>query len=114
MEKTIKSTTSDVERSNAEIRGKQQLSYARQIITYNAYIHRFEPAEPKVFRVGDIMELQVTFVVTPMKEGMHTMRAILRSIALIEGKFSEVSTTTLQIDMHNMINDCCRRHRGSR
>jgi hypothetical protein len=54
-------------------------------------LNRFEKAEPQVFRVGDIVEVQISFVVTPAKDGKHNMRATLRSIALIDGTYSAVS-----------------------
>ncbi|KIL65175.1 hypothetical protein M378DRAFT_77339, partial [Amanita muscaria Koide BX008] len=52
----------------------------------------FYRVQPQIYRVGDIVEVQVSFVVTPVREGKRKMRTILRSIALINGKFTQVRT----------------------
>jgi hypothetical protein len=43
------------------------------------------------------VEVQVSFVVTPVKQGKRKMRAVLRSIALINGKFTLVCTDHAQM-----------------
>jgi hypothetical protein len=39
-----------------------------------------------------VVEVQVSFVVTPTGQSKRKMRTILRSIALIDGKFAQVRT----------------------
>lgn len=53
-------------------------------------VPRHEPVGPQVFRVGDIVEMQISFVVIPVKGEQYRMVSILRSIALIDGTFSKV------------------------
>lgn len=43
-----------------------------------------------MFRLGDIVEVQMSFVVFPVKAGRSQMKLILRSIALLNGSFSQV------------------------
>ena len=52
---------------------------------------RFEPTELHIFHIGDIVEVQISVVVTPGRDGSHKMRTILRLIALIDGRFSQVN-----------------------
>ncbi|KAF8068805.1 hypothetical protein FPV67DRAFT_1414586, partial [Lyophyllum atratum] len=55
------------------------------------YFHRrirHEPLRPQAFRIGDIVEIQVSFIVVPMKGERYKMMTVLRSIALIDGTFS--------------------------
>ena len=43
-----------------------------------------------MFRVGDIVEVQLSFVGVPIKEKRHKMLVVLRSMALLDGQFSMV------------------------
>ena len=52
---------------------------------------RFKPIEPKIFWIGDIVEMQVSFITMPLQGGKQKLRAVLRSIALLDGKCSQVS-----------------------
>jgi hypothetical protein len=45
---------------------------------------------PTLFRIGDIVEAQVSFVVFPGKNEQRNMRVLLRSIALLDGRFTQV------------------------
>ncbi|GLB39707.1 hypothetical protein LshimejAT787_0702170 [Lyophyllum shimeji] len=60
--------------------------------------HVYEKVGPQMFRVGDIVELQVTFVVVPLKGDRYKMMSVLRSIALIDGSFSQPATTKRSVD----------------
>ncbi|KAF8873003.1 hypothetical protein BD779DRAFT_1452340, partial [Infundibulicybe gibba] len=51
---------------------------------------RFQAAKPHVFRIGDLVEAQVSFAVVPLKGGKCKMLCILRSIALLDGQFVQV------------------------
>ena len=43
-----------------------------------------------MFRVGDIVEVQLSFVGVPIKEKCRKMLVVLRSMALLDGQFSMV------------------------
>lgn len=45
---------------------------------------------PQSFRVGDIVAIQVSFVVIPLKGEKRKMLSILRTVTLIDGTFSKV------------------------
>ena len=47
-----------------------------------------------MFRVGDIVQAQVSFVVIPLKGGRRKMLSILRSLALLDGSLSTVSRSS--------------------
>jgi hypothetical protein len=49
-----------------------------------------EAVNPQIFRVGDIVEAQVSFIVVPLKDNKHKMIVVLRSIALLDASFSQV------------------------
>jgi hypothetical protein len=46
-----------------------------------------------MFRTGDVVEAQVTFMVIPLKEQKRKMLAVLRSLALIKGDIGKVTMT---------------------
>ncbi|RDB30758.1 hypothetical protein Hypma_005840 [Hypsizygus marmoreus] len=46
---------------------------------------------PQTFRVGDLVEVQLSFVVVPLKGDKYKMLAVLRSIALLDGQFRQVA-----------------------
>jgi len=43
-----------------------------------------------MFRIGDIVQAQISFVVIPIKGGRRKMLSVLRSLALLDGNFSMV------------------------
>ncbi|KAF5366486.1 hypothetical protein D9615_005098 [Tricholomella constricta] len=53
-----------------------------------------EKVGPQMFRIGDIIEIQVSFVVVPLKGDRYKMITVLRSIALINGAFSQKAPGT--------------------
>jgi hypothetical protein len=53
---------------------------------------RFEPTGPHVFRIGDIVEVQMSFIVVPLKGKLLKMRTVLHSIALLNGQLTKVSS----------------------
>lgn len=55
---------------------------------------RFDVVSPSIFRPGDIVEAQVSLVTFPAKEGRSVMRLMLRSLALLDGQFAQVCSTT--------------------
>ncbi|KAF8228587.1 hypothetical protein L208DRAFT_1290811, partial [Tricholoma matsutake] len=55
---------------------------------------------PQLFRQGDIVELQLSFVVIPLKEDrkkgkQYKMLVVLRSMALLDTQFSTVNISLL-------------------
>jgi len=49
---------------------------------------RFQSCEPQMFRVGDIVQVQLSFVVIPVKAGRRRMLTVLRSLALLDAAFT--------------------------
>lgn len=49
-----------------------------------------EVVNPQIFRVGDIVEAQVSFIAVPLKDNKYKMIVVLRSIALLDATFSQV------------------------
>lgn len=52
---------------------------------------RFQSAQPQTFRNGDLVELQVSFVAIPLRGERYKMVTVLRSIALLDGRYGQVS-----------------------
>ena len=61
-------------------------NYLLNTDTYGSYID----ANPALFCIGDIIEAQISFIVFLGKNRQRNMRLILRSIALLNGQFTEV------------------------
>ncbi|KAF8809206.1 hypothetical protein BYT27DRAFT_7232338 [Phlegmacium glaucopus] len=55
---------------------------------------RVETIGPQIFRIGDIVEIQVSFIVVPLKDNKFKMIVVLRSIALLDPYFSQVKITS--------------------
>ena len=51
-------------------------------------IHRYQPCEPQMFRVGDIVQAQLSFVIIPVKAGRRKMLTVLQSLALLDAAFT--------------------------
>ncbi|KAF8809758.1 hypothetical protein BYT27DRAFT_7093807 [Phlegmacium glaucopus] len=51
---------------------------------------KFTACEPQMYRVGDIVQAQFSFVVIPIKGNRRKMLSVLRSLALLDGSFSMV------------------------
>ncbi|KAF8875565.1 hypothetical protein BD779DRAFT_1450017, partial [Infundibulicybe gibba] len=52
----------------------------------------FVKSGPQSFRKGDIVEVQVSFVVVPLKEQRYKMMGVLHAIALLDTSFSQEAT----------------------
>lgn len=48
------------------------------------------PYDPAKFRIRDIVEAQLSFLAIPLRD-KYRMKAVLRSLALIDGTHAEVS-----------------------
>jgi hypothetical protein len=56
--------------------------------------YRFCQADPVQFRVGDIVEVQITIAAVPMRNNKFKMICQLRSLALLDGAFTDVSKSS--------------------
>ena len=56
----------------------------------------FDPAK---FRMGDIVEVQLSFMAIPVRQ-KHRVRIMLRSLALMSSKHSEVLFIQIHFIMH--------------
>lgn len=52
----------------------------------------FRATGPQIFQLGDIVEVQVSFIAVPLRGKKWKISTILRSINLFEGKFTQVRT----------------------
>lgn len=68
---------------------KYHVCVKRSLLTY--IIIRFEPAEPTMFRVGDLVEVHMTAIVVSVRDGRFKMILQLRSLALLDASFTNVS-----------------------
>lgn len=55
-------------------------------------INRYITIGPQAFRVGDIVEAQLSIVMVPMKAEKHKMINVLRTLTLLEARQKQVST----------------------
>ncbi|KAF9035651.1 hypothetical protein BJ165DRAFT_1355445, partial [Panaeolus papilionaceus] len=53
---------------------------------------RFEPTTPALFCVGDIVEIQVSFVSLPQRNDMSKMSLILRSVSLLDNRHRKAAS----------------------
>ncbi|KDR77363.1 hypothetical protein GALMADRAFT_66677, partial [Galerina marginata CBS 339.88] len=51
---------------------------------------RFVPILPVMFQIGDIVEVQVSFAIFPLRQGKLKTSMILRSISLLDGSQTKV------------------------
>ncbi|TFK59403.1 hypothetical protein BDN72DRAFT_735144, partial [Pluteus cervinus] len=54
--------------------------------------HRYLPASPQIFRIGDIVEAQFSLVVYKMKGENYVLKPMLYSIALLDASSNSVAT----------------------
>lgn len=51
---------------------------------------RYHYTTPQTFQEGDIVEIQVSFIVIPLRDQKFRTSVVLRSINLLEGRFTQV------------------------
>ena len=51
---------------------------------------RYKPVKPVIFGVGDIVEIQASFMTVTLKQGKFKTMMVLRGITLIDGTFTQV------------------------
>ena len=71
--------------------GKQNLTIAFAASDLNILCLSFKEAGPQIFQEGDIVELQVSFIVVPVRDQKFRMSIVLRGVTLLEGIFTQVS-----------------------
>ncbi|TFK59185.1 hypothetical protein BDN72DRAFT_906086 [Pluteus cervinus] len=69
--------------------------YTRYKDDEDKLVHDF--VGPQTFRTGDIVDVQFSVVVYRMRTGEHVMKAMLFSIALVNGKYSDEYSQRLQV-----------------
>ena len=57
---------------------------------HSTFQYRYTPVKPIIFGVGDIVEVQASFMAHPLKQGKIKSTMILRGITLIDGTFTQV------------------------
>lgn len=80
-----------MEREGKFIEAIYHIPYTETIHILNNFTRSFTPVGPSRFREGDIVEVQVSFIVVPTKNRSFSMNVVLRSIALLNEVFSQVS-----------------------
>lgn len=64
------------------------------LIVYNSFSNpnRFTITDPARFRIGDLVEIQMTVVAVPVKGGRFKMITQLRTLAQLDCHFSHVKS----------------------
>ena len=70
---------------NGEI---QEIEVAR--CRFSPDTQSFVTKGPQIFRVGDIVEVQISFIVVPLKGQNMKMHCVLHAIALLSENFTQV------------------------
>lgn len=60
--------------------------------------YRFEECNPVIFRAGDLVEAQATFIVVNLRDGKKKTSMVLRSLLLLDGTITQVRR-----NVHNSI-----------
>jgi len=63
----------------------------RYYLFFITLLTRFFEVDPIQFRVGDIVEVQITVVAVPIRSNKFKMITQLRCLALLNGTFTDVS-----------------------
>lgn len=70
--------------------GKQVINVLRLMKTLMNELPSVEAATPNIFQIGDIVKIQVSFIIVPLKDDKHKMMVMLRSIAFLDPHFGQV------------------------
>lgn len=68
-------------------------------------IYRIIATAPVKFQVGDIVEVQVSFAVLPLREGKMKTSMILRSITLLDRSQTQVGYSVMEMAEKSLIED---------
>ena len=71
--------------SDLEAHMPQHSSHSSRLTPY-----RFQAIGPQLIQIGDIVELQVSFIAVPIQDNKYRISTVLRSISLFNGQFSQV------------------------
>ena len=92
VKKTKSTITEYVRMLRREVKGmKAHTTRTQSRFTILTMEESVEAVNPQIFRVGDIVEAQVSFIAVPLKDKKHKMIIVMRSIALLDPSFSQVS-----------------------
>jgi hypothetical protein len=58
---------------------------------------RYSELGPQVFNVGDLVEVQVSFIVVPLKGQNYKVLNVMHAIALLDSQFSKVRCSIQRI-----------------
>ena len=64
----------------------------------HTFRHRYIPVKPVIFGVGNIVEVQASFMAVPLKQGKFKTTMVLRGITLVDGTFTQVRKQYYQIN----------------
>jgi hypothetical protein len=76
---------------NRKFRSDEMMSMAE------SKLYRYIDADPTGFRAGDIVEVQFTFIVIPIKREKHRMMMVLRALTLLDSTHTTVCNCTEHI-----------------
>ena len=65
-------------------------SYYEENYHSHTFGRRYTPVKPVIFGVGDIVEVQASFMAVPLKQGKFKTMMVLRGITLVDGTFTHV------------------------
>ncbi|KIM35729.1 hypothetical protein M413DRAFT_32286 [Hebeloma cylindrosporum] len=68
---------------------ENEVYYYERVVKDDGDDYRFIPTKPITFRQGDIVEVQVTFALLPLRDNKYKLSLILRSVSLLEAKYSQ-------------------------
>ena len=55
-------------------------------------IYSYEEIAPVKFCIGDLVEVQLTLMLVPLRGGQYKLAPILRCLTILDSKFSQVNT----------------------
>ena len=73
------------------------------------YLLRFVPTKPITFSTGDIVEVQVSFALLPLREKKYKLALILRSLTLFDSSYTQVRIISVRKCMFGDIESTTQR-----
>ena len=65
-------------------------SYHEENYHSHTFQCRYTPVKPVIFGIGNIVEVQASFMAVPLKQGKFKTMMVLRGITLVDGTFTQV------------------------
>ncbi|KAL0948825.1 hypothetical protein HGRIS_008950 [Hohenbuehelia grisea] len=69
----------------------------------HAYPAQYEETLPCKFRIGDVVEAQLSLTMTPVKGGNFKIKTILRGITLLDGSVAEAAQHAARKETHSQV-----------